>query len=68
MARKVKGFGRLRTKASHAGTRDSSRLPYGDLCFRLVGRDKRGTLMDAQQRRNGRCWDAPEACSRLLPL
>lgn len=30
----VKGFGRLRTKASNAGTRGPRRLPYGDLGFR----------------------------------
>ena len=34
----VKGFGRLRTKVSHAGTRWPGRLGYGDLRFRVVWR------------------------------
>lgn len=32
----VKVFGRLRTKASHAGTRGPDRLDYGDLRFGVI--------------------------------
>ena len=43
----VKGFGRLRTKASHAGTRGPSRMGYGDLSFRLFRVDEIRALIDA---------------------
>lgn len=62
MATKVKVFGRLRTKASHAGTRGPDRLGYGDLRFRVVWRDEERALMDARQQHSGRCLDALEMC------